>query len=374
MRIGVPKEIKNNEFRVGLTPASVYELAQHGHKVFIETLAGVGSGYADQDYIEAGGSILDNPSAIFEQSQLIVKVKEPQAEERQQLNTEHILFTYLHLAPDPTQTDDLLTSGATCIAYEMVTDQNNQLPLLTPMSEVAGRMSVLAGAHCLEKSQGGRGVLFSGVAGVEPANVVIIGAGIVGSNAATIAIGMGANVTILDKSINALRRLESQFGNRIKTISSTKHALLEQLKSADLVIGAVLIPGASAPKLVLKKDLKIMKQGAVIVDVAVDQGGCFESTRPTTHENPTFTEEGVVHYCVANMPGAFARTATQALNNATLPYILEIAEKGCKRAFMDNKGLLHGLSIINGTLCCEAVGTAQKKAFITIKEAYHLLS
>ena len=298
---------------------SVHELCQSGHQVIVEANAGLGCGFEDSSYIKAGAKIVDQASAIFSASDLIIKVKEPQAIERAQLKPKQTLFTYLHLAPDIDQTNELLASGATCIAYETVTDNFGRLPLLAPMSEVAGRMSIQAGAHCLEKSQQGAGILLGGVPGVPAANVIILGGGVVGSNATEMAVGLGANVTVIDKSLDTLRQLNTRFGNRIKTLFSTKQTLAEQLLIADLVIGAVLIPGAQAPRLITRKLLKSMKKGSAIVDVAIDQGGCFETSRPTTHENPTFIEEGVVHYCVANMPGALARTATQALNNATLP-------------------------------------------------------
>jgi len=373
MLIGLPKEIKNNEFRVGLTPSSVYELSHSGHHVFVETTAGVGSGYSDDDYQKAGAEIVIDAEQVFQQAELIIKVKEPQHEERVLLNEKHTLFTYLHLAPDLDQTNELLQSGATCIAYETVTDRHGHLPLLTPMSEVAGRMSIQAGAHCLEKHQHGRGVLLGGVPGVEPATVVIIGAGVVGFNAAQIAVGMQARVIILDKSIEALRNIEQHFGNKITNLYATKHTLEKVIAEADLVIGAVLIPGAAAPKLVTKSDLTKMKQGAVIVDVAVDQGGCFETTRPTTHDNPTFVEHGIVHYCVANMPGGLARTSTEALNNATLPFILELANKGVQPALSENTYLLQGLNIAKGKLTCPAVGLEQNLASLTPEEGLNTL-
>ena len=367
MLIGLPKEIKNNEFRVGLTPASVYELCQSGHQVMVETHAGQGCGFEDVDFINAGANIVEQAIDIFKQSDLIIKVKEPQAAERALLQPGQTLFTYLHLAPDLSQTQDLLNSGATCIAYETVTDKLGRLPLLAPMSEVAGRMSIQAGAHCLEKSQQGSGILLGGVPGVPPANVLILGAGVVGSNATQMAVGLGANVIVLDKSLDALRYMNTLYGNKIKTLFSTKQTLAEQLLTADLVIGAVLIPGAKAPRLVSKALLSTMKQGSAIVDVAIDQGGCFETSRPTTHEKPTFIEEGVVHYCVANMPGALARTATQALNNATLPYILELADKGIKKALTENHGLLQGLNIVQGHISCASVADAQNCAAISLE-------
>ncbi len=331
MRIGVPREIKNNEFRVAMTPDLALELSMHGHEVYIEHNAGIGAGFTDNDYIKSGAQILSLATDIFQQAKLILKVKEPQALEREMLNNEHILFTYLHLAPDPAQTKELIDSQATCIAYETVTDGSGQLPLLTPMSEIAGRMSIQAGAHCLEKSQGGGGVLLSGAPGVDRAKVLILGGGVVGKNAAKIAIGMGAEVTIMDKSIATLRELEAQFANALKTKYSNRHALLEQLPKSDLIVGAVLIPGDTAPKLITKDDLRIMQPGSVIVDVAIDQGGCIETSSPTTHEVPTFKVNNIVHYCVANMPGAVARTSTLALTNATSSYVLALANKAASR-------------------------------------------
>jgi len=373
MLIGLPKEIKNNEYRVGLTPSSVHELCHSGHQVQVETNAGTGCGFENSDYIAAGAVILEKAADIFQSSELIIKVKEPLAVERAMLRAGQTIFTYLHLAPDIPQTQDLLASGATCIAYETVADKLGRLPLLAPMSEVAGRMSIQAGAHCLEGSQKGSGILLGGVPGVHPANVVILGAGVVGSNATQMAVGLGANVIVMDKSLDALRHLDTLYGNKIKTLFSTKQSLAEQLLIADLVIGAVLIPGAQAPRLVSRKLLKTMKKGSAIVDVAIDQGGCFETSRPTTHEKPTFVEEGIVHYCVANMPGALARTATQALNNATLPYILELANKGIKTALSDNKSLLRGLNIVGGKLTCNSVALAQNIPVISLESALQLL-
>jgi len=320
MKIGVPKEIKNHEYRVGLTPASANELVSHGHEVVIETNAGAAIGFDDQQYKKAGAAIASNAEDIFSTSEMIVKVKEPQPNECRQLREDQILFTYLHLAPDPEQARLLLASGASCVAYETVTDSKGGLPLLAPMSEVAGRLSIQAAAHHLEKAQGGSGVLLGGVPGVEPGNVVIIGGGVVGINAAQMAIGMGADVTIIDKSLDRLRELSEIFGSRIKPVYSTKDSISKLTETADVVIGGVLIPGASAPKLVTREHLDNMKTGSVIVDVAIDQGGCFETSKATTHAEPTFVVDDVVHYCVANMPGAVARTSTQALNNATLPF------------------------------------------------------
>lgn len=368
MIVGVPKEIKNHEYRVGLTPEAVHALVEAGHEVLVEQSAGAAIGFTDALYEQAGARIVPDADAVFEGAEMIVKVKEPQAVERKRLKPHHTLFTYLHLAPDVPQTEDLLASGATCIAYETVTDVAGRLPLLAPMSEVAGRMSIQAGARCLERSMGGRGVLLAGVPGVEAANVVILGGGVVGFNAAQMAVGMGANVTVLDKSIDVLRRFDAQFGNQVQTRFSTAHAIEELLPKADLVIGAVLIPGAAAPKLVRREHLKLMKDGAAVVDVAIDQGGCFETSRATTHAEPTFIEEGVVHYCVANMPGAVARTSTLALNNATLPFVLALANKGAAKALAEDPHLLNGLNVVKGQLTRPEVGAAQNRAAITPEE------
>ena len=358
MLIGVPKEIKDNEFRVGLTPASVAELTHHGHAVLVEKSAGVGSGLPDGEYVAAGAELIDAPGEIFARAEMIVKVKEPLSAERQKLRRGQILYTYLHLAPDLEQTKDLLASGATCIAYETVTSPHGGLPLLTPMSEVAGRLAPQVGAHALEKAQGGRGVLLGGVPGVPAAEVVILGGGVSGTHAARIAIGMGANVTVVDKSNEALQRLEAQFGVGVSTIYSTRAAIAELVKRADLLIGAVLAPGAAAPKLVTRAMLSTMKPGAVIVDIAIDQGGCCETSRPTTHSHPTYVVDGVVHYCVANMPGAVARTSTFALNNATLPFALALADKGWRQALKDDVHLRAGLNVHDGKLTCKPVAEA----------------
>ncbi|MGH8352646.1 MAG: alanine dehydrogenase [Pseudomonas sp.] len=358
MRIGVPKELKNHEYRVGLTPQSVAELTGLGHQVWVQAQAGAAIGFSDADYQAAGAHIGRDAGQVFGEAQLIVKVKEPLAEERKRLHAEHCLFTYLHLAPDRAQTDDLLASGATCIAYETVTDAHGRLPLLAPMSEVAGRMSVQAGAACLEKARGGRGVLLGGVPGVAPGKVVILGGGVVGSQALAMAVGLGADVTVLDKNVDALRRLDAQYGNRITTLYSTHAAVEEQVLAADLVIGGVLIPGASAPKLISAALVKRMKAGAVIVDVAIDQGGCVETSRPTTHAEPTYVVDGVVHYCVANMPGGVARTSTLALNNATLPFVIALAEKGIKQALLDDAHLRNGLNVARGVITCASVAEA----------------
>lgn len=358
MLVGVPREIKNHEYRVGLTPASVRELVAHGHQVLVERNAGNGIGAADADYTRVGARVVATAAEVFAQAELIVKVKEPQTAECAQLRRDQTLFTYLHLAPDPGQTHALLASGATCVAYETVTSDDGSLPLLAPMSEVAGRMSVQAGARCLEKAAGGRGVLLAGVPGVEPGKVLILGGGIVGSNAALVASGMGADVTILDRSPLVLRRLSERFGTRVKTLHASQEALETALITADLVIGAVLIPGATAPKLVTRDLLGRMKPGAVIVDVAIDQGGCCETSRPTTHAEPTFVVDGVVHYCVANMPGAVARTSTYALNAATLPFVLALANKGWRRALCDDPHLLDGLNVCAGRLTRPEVAQA----------------
>ncbi len=358
MLIGVPKEVKNNEYRVGLVPSSVGELIHHGHDVVIETGAGDGIGFADEDYTEAGASIAGTADQIFADAEMIVKVKEPQAEERARLRPDQILFTYLHLAPDPDQTKDLVASGATCIAYETVTDHAHRLPLLAPMSEVAGRMSIQAGASCLEKPHGGRGVLLGGVPGVPAADVVVLGGGIVGTNATMMAVGLGASVTVIDRSADVLRRLVSEFGTRIQTAFSTRHTVESMVEKADLVIGGVLIPGAAAPKLVTADMVKRMKPGSVVVDVAIDQGGCFETSKPTTHADPTYVVDDVVHYCVANMPGGVARTSTFALNNVTLPFVIALADKGYKQALVDDPFLREGLNVHKGKITYKAVADA----------------
>jgi alanine dehydrogenase len=367
MLIGVPKEIKNHEYRVGMVPASVQELTSRGHQVVVETSAGSGIGFTDADYLEAGATIASNPAEIFAQAEMIIKVKEPQAVERKMLRPGQLLFTYLHLAPDPEQTDDLLASGATCIAYETVTSASGGLPLLAPMSEVAGRMSIQAGAACLEKSKAGRGMLLGGVPGVEAAKVVIIGGGVVGSNAARMAIGMGAQVVILDRSVDVLRRLVSEFGTAIQTVYSSKAALEEHVISADLVIGGVLIPGAAAPKLVTADMVSRMKPGSAVVDVAIDQGGCFETSHATTHQDPTYIVDGVVHYCVANMPGAVALTSALALNNATLPHIVALAELGWKEAIRRDPHLGNGLNVHAGEITRPEIAEALGRNFVEYK-------
>ena len=371
MLIGIVKEIKNHEYRIGMVPASVSELIRHGHQVVVETQAAVGIGFSDDDYLAAGAEIAQTAAEVFASAEMIVKVKEPLAEERALLREGQILFTYLHLAPDRAQTEDLINSKAICIAYETVTSGGLplSLPLLAPMSEVAGRMSVQAGAQCLEKSQGGSGLLLAGVPGVSPAKVVIIGGGVVGSNAAKIAIGMGANVTILDRSIEVLRRLDAQFGAQLETLYASSDALEQQVLAADLVIGAVLVPGAAAPKLVTEDMIKGMKLGSAVVDVAIDQGGCFETSHATTHADPTYIVDDVVHYCVANMPGAVPRTSTFALNNATLPFIVDIANKGYKAALLDDKHLLKGLNVYRGVVTCNSVAENLGYEFVEPSDA-----
>lgn len=364
MIIGVPKEIKNHEYRVGMVPGSVRELVNHGHQVIVETNAGLGIGFTDEDYQAAGAAIIGSAEEVFAKAEMIVKVKEPLANERARLRDGQLLFTYLHLAPDLPQTEELVKSGAVCIAYETVTEDKGGLPLLAPMSEVAGRMSIQAGAQALEKSRGGSGLLISGVPGTEPAKVVVIGGGVVGSNAARIAVGMRADVTILDRNIDALRRLDAEFNGRAKVVYSTADALERHVLAADLVIGAVLIPGAAAPKLVTADHIKRMKPGSAIVDVAIDQGGCFETSKATTHADPTYIVDDVVHYCVANMPGAVARTSTFALNNATLPYIIKLANKGYKQALLDDKHLLAGLNVMNGKITCKEVAEAHGLEYV----------
>ena len=358
MRVGVPKEIKVHEYRVGLTPASVAELVAAGHEVIVETKAGVGIDFSDQDYVKAGARIAADAVEVFAAADMIVKVKEPQAPEIALLEPRHVLFTYLHLAPDPDQTRGLISSGATCIAYETVTAKDGSLPLLRPMSEVAGRMSIQVGAHYLEKEPGGRGVLLGGVPGVAPARVAILGGGIAGVNAAQMAVGMRADVTIYDISNERLAELDMFFGSQIKTAYATRAAIAHAVARSELVIGAVLIPGAAAPKLVTREMLKTMKRGSVLVDISIDQGGCFETSRPTTHENPVFEIDGVIHYCVANMPGAVARTSAFALNNATLPFALKIANLGAEEAMRQDPHLANGLNVSGGKIRHEAVAEA----------------
>ncbi|MEJ5976858.1 alanine dehydrogenase [Novosphingobium sp. PS1R-30] len=370
MRVGTVREIKDHEYRVGLTPESVRELTGHGHEVWVESGAGLGIGASDRDYEAAGATISPDAKAIFAQCELVVKVKEPQPGERAQLREGQVLFTYLHLAPDPEQTADLVRSGVTAIAYETVTGPGNALPLLKPMSQVAGRMSVQAGATALQKEHGGRGVLLGGVPGVMPGKVAVIGGGVVGFNAAQVAVGMGADVTILDRDPAALERLGTHFESRAKTRFSNRANLAASVAEADLVIGAVLVPGAAAPQLVTRDMLATMKPGAVLVDVAIDQGGCFETSHPTTHSNPTFIVEGIVHYCVANMPGAVARTSTYALNNVTLPHVLQIAERGWKGALQADPHLAAGLNVHAGHVTYEAVARELGYEFKPLAEVF----
>jgi alanine dehydrogenase len=358
MKIGVPKEIKNHEYRVGLTPPSVAELVAAGHQVFVETKAGNGIDFEDSDYSGVGATIVGTAAEVFAASDMIVKVKEPQAQEIAMLEARHTLFTYLHLAPDPEQARGLMKSGATCIAYETVTSRSGTLPLLKPMSEVAGRMSVQVGAHYLEKEQGGRGVLLGGVPGVAPAKVAILGGGVSGINAAQMAVGMRADVTIYDINNDRLAELDMFFSSQIKTQYASKAAIAAAVSSAHLVIGAVLVPGAAAPKLVTRDMLKTMKRGSVLVDIAIDQGGCFETSHATTHDDPVFVEEGIIHYCVANMPGAVARTSAFALNNATLPFALKLANLGAERAMAADPHLAAGLNVAGGHIRHQAVAQA----------------
>ena len=358
MRIGVPKEIKNHEYRVGLTPASVSELTAAGHEVVMETLAGNGIDFTDRDYMDAGARILPNPSEVFEAADMIVKVKEPQPGEIAMLRPHHTLFTYLHLAADKAQAEGLMKSGATCIAYETVTSRSGQLPLLKPMSEVAGRMSVQVGAHYLEKEQGGRGVLLGGVPGVAPARVAILGGGVSGVNAAQMAVGMRADVTIYDINMDRLAELDMFFSSQIKTAYASKAVIAAAVAKAHLVIGAVLVPGAAAPKLVTREMLKTMKRGSVLVDIAIDQGGCFETSHATTHDDPVFVVDGIIHYCVANMPGAVARTSAFALNNATLPFVMRLANLGAEAAMKADPHLAAGLNVSGGQIRHPAVAEA----------------
>ena len=358
MKIGVPREIKTHEYRVGLTPAGVRELTLHGHSVLVEHNAGAGIGFGDDAYRSAGATVLETADAVFAQADMIVKVKEPQPEEIIRLRRGQILFTYLHLAADKAQTQGLMRSNATCIAYETVTDAFGTLPLLAPMSEVAGRMAVQVGAHCLEREQGGAGILLGGVPGVPPAKVVVIGGGVAGTNAARMAVGLEASVTIIDRSLHRLNELDLQFGPRATTLFATAEAIEHAALAADLVIGAVLVPGAAAPRLLTREMVRRMRPGSVIVDIAIDQGGCFETSRPTTHAAPTYVDEGVVHYCVTNMPGAVARTSTFALTNATLPFVLALADKGALRALTDDPHLCNGLNIHRGQVTHMAVAQA----------------
>ncbi|KTD07156.1 alanine dehydrogenase [Legionella jamestowniensis] len=369
MFVGVPREIKPQENRVGLIPGSVREIIRAGSHVLVEKGAGLGIGISDEQYITAGAEIVATADEVFERAELIVKVKEPQPIECKRLREGQTLFTYLHLAPDPLQTRLLKESGATAIAYETVTQNDGGLPLLTPMSQVAGRMSIQAGAHCLEMAQGGSGVLLGGVPGVAPANVVVIGGGVVGSNAIRMAMGMEARVIVIDKSLSRLRELDFQFGSKLNTIYATVESLEHYVKEADLVIGAVLVPGAAAPRLVTRAMLKSMRPGSVVVDVAIDQGGCFETSKPTTHQEPTYVVDNVVHYCVANMPGAVPRTSTFALNNATLPFVISLVTKGIKLALLSDGHLLNGLNVHKGMITYEAVARDLGYEYIEAAEA-----
>jgi len=369
MLIGVPKEIKNHEYRVGLTPGSVRELVEYGHKVLVESRAGAGIRMNDGDYRTAGAEIVNDAAEIFARAEMIVKVKEPQPQECALLREGQVLFTYLHLAPDPEQARQLLKSGVIGIAYETVTGPGNTLPLLAPMSEVAGRLSIQAGAHCLEKANGGAGLLLGGVPGVEKANVLIIGGGVVGENAAAMALGMEADVTILDRSLPRLRMLDMGFQGKVRCIYSTRDTIEKYALDADLVVGAVLIPGGTAPKLLTRDIIKRMRPGSVVVDVAIDQGGCFETSRPTTHQDPTYVIDEVVHYCVANMPGAVPRTSTFALNNATLPFTMALATRGCKQALLRDPDLRAGLNVYKGRITHKAVAEALGIAYQSPEEA-----
>lgn len=364
MRIGLPREIKNHEYRVGLTPASVRELTAHGHQLLVQRGAAAAIGLTDEQYQAAGASLVADAAEVFAQADLIVKVKEPQPQECAMLRPGQILYTYLHLAPDPELTAALIKSGAVCIAYETITGPGGGLPLLAPMSEVAGRMAVQAGAAHLELSKGGMGLLLGGVPGVASGQVVVLGAGVVGTNAVQMAVGLGARVTVLDKNVDRLRQLDLVFGNRITTVYSSAHSVEQAVLKADLVIGAVLIPGAAAPKLVTRSMISRMKKGAVVVDVAIDQGGCFETSHATTHTDPTFMVDGVVHYCVANMPGAVARTSTFALNNATIAHAVALANKGWQQALKDNLHLKNGLNVASGHVTHEAVARALGYHFV----------
>lgn len=359
MLLGVPKETKVHEYRVSLTPESIREVVDHGHSVVVETGAGAGVGFSDDNFIAAGATIAKNAAEVFATADMVVKVKEPQPDECHMLRAGQVLFTYLHLAPDTEQTRLLVHSGVTAIAYETITDSDGRLPLLAPMSAIAGRMSIQAGARGLENSIGGAGILLSGGAGVAPGKAVILGGGVVGTNAAEIAVGLQAAVTIIDRSVERLAELERQFAGNIKTLPSTTENIAAAVQDADLVIGSVLLPGAAAPKLVSRDMVRAMRDGSVVVDVAIDQGGCFETSRPTTHADPYYIEEGVVHYCVTNMPGGVARTATLALNNATLPYVLKLADKGWRNAMADDAGLLGGLNVHDGHVTHAGVAEAQ---------------
>ena len=369
MLVGTPTETKTAERRVGLTPASVRELHAHGHEVIVQRGAGAGIGALDAEYEASGARLVDTAEEVFAAAEMVVKVKEPQAPERAMLRPDQILFTYLHLAPDPEQTDDLVASGACCVAYETVTDDDGRLPLLAPMSKVAGRMSVQAGAHCLESPQGGSGVLIGGVPGVPPAEVVVLGGGVVGENAIQMAIGLAASVTVVDRDVAVLDRLAARFGPALTTMYSTRAAVEDLVLAADLVIGAVLVRGARAPKLVSAEMVAHMRPGSVVVDVAIDQGGCFETSRPTTHDDPTYVVDGVVHYCVANMPGAVAKTSAHALNNSTLPHVLAIADHGLTGAMQADPHLRNGLNVCAGQVTDAAVAEALGRDYVPAEQA-----
>lgn len=368
MKIGIPREVKNHEYRVGMLPAGVHELVVAGHDVLVEGGAGDGSGFDDAQFVEAGARIAPDAATVWADSEMVLKVKEPVAAELGHLQPDQILFTYLHLAPLPELTDALTENRVTGIAYETITDRTGTLPLLTPMSEIAGRMSVMVGAHYLHREYGGRGILISGVPGVPPGDVVIIGGGIVGLNAAKMALGLGSRVTILEANLDRMRFLDNLFHGQVTTLASNRHNLLSALSRADILVGAVLIPGHSAPKLVTREMLGEMKAGAVVVDVAVDQGGCFETTRPTTHADPIYEVDGIVHYCVANMPGAVSRTSTLALNNATLPYALALANKGFRTAIEEDPGLAEGVNTYRGHITCRPVAESQDKPYRELGE------
>ena len=368
MRVGCPSEIKNHEYRVGLTPSGARELVAHGHGVVMQAGAGAAAGFADEAYAVAGAEIVSDAASVFAVADLIVKVKEPQPIEISMLRPGQVLFTYLHLAPDPMQAEGLLRSGATAIAYETVRDQVGRLPLLAPMSEVAGRMSVQVGAHALERAQGGAGILLGGVPGVSPAKVTVLGGGVSGTNAARMASGLGARVTVLDRSLDRLRELDERFGDRFSGAVATTDAIEAQIFDSDLVIGAVLVPGASAPKLITRPMLSCMRRGSVLVDISIDQGGCFETSRPTTHQDPVYTVDGIVHYCVANMPGAVARTSTMALTNATLPYVLALADQGWVEALRADAGLQGGLNIHAGEITHNAVAEALGLRYLPVEK------
>jgi len=368
IRIGVPREVKDNEFRVGLIPSGAYSLVEDGHTVFIEKGAGDGSGFADEEFVKAGATVVDTADELYEDSDLIIKVKEPIQEEFHRLRKGQIVFGYFHLSPLPELTQVLVDKGVTAVAYETITDKNGHLPLLTPMSEIAGRMSVIVGTYYLQKPRGGRGILLGGVPGVRPALVVIVGAGVVGINATKMAMGLGAQVSVLDVDVEKLRYMDDLYFGRVETLMSNRFHLAESIRSADLLIGGVLIPGANAPKLITREMVKAMKPGSVIVDVAVDQGGCCETTRPTTHSDPVYEVDGVLHYCVTNMPGAVPRTSTRALTNVTTPYATRIASKGIEKAISNDPHLRNGVNVYQGHITCAPVAEAQKRPFKPIED------